>query len=220
LTLDPPTLGSKTQRFDIAVGDVFINYVKGEGRIPGQWVSAERIIGDFKYEGRRIYDDGIWPYRWPVEPITPRYVADDGIVARDLISEMELFAGQTARNWGSPLRSQGREISRPDGELLISLLSSGAPMDRVPNNIPPHRSDAVRVTRRKTRQVPLSLRYKVLKRDDFRCVKCGRSPAMEPGLQLHVDHVTPWSEGGDTVLDNLQCLCAECNLGKSNRDTG
>jgi 5-methylcytosine-specific restriction endonuclease McrA len=33
---------------------------------------------------------------------------------------------------------------------------------------------------------------------------------------LHVDHIKPWSHGGETIEDNLQTLCATCNLGKSN----
>ncbi len=32
----------------------------------------------------------------------------------------------------------------------------------------------------------------------------------------HIDHIKPWSKGGETVLENLQTLCATCNLGKSN----
>lgn len=70
------------------------------------------------------------------------------------------------------------------------------------------------------RGVSLSLRYEALKRDSFRCVKCGRSPATETGVQLHIDHVISWANGGETVLANLQTLCSDCNLGKSNRHDG
>jgi len=31
-----------------------------------------------------------------------------------------------------------------------------------------------------------------------------------------VDHITAWSNGGETILENLQTLCSDCNLGKSN----
>ncbi|MCW5775769.1 MAG: HNH endonuclease [Phycisphaeraceae bacterium] len=31
---------------------------------------------------------------------------------------------------------------------------------------------------------------------------------------LHVDHILAWSNGGETVLANLQTLCDRCNLGK------
>jgi hypothetical protein len=65
-----------------------------------------------------------------------------------------------------------------------------------------------------SRAVPLGLRYAVLRRDRFRCILCGRSPATDIGVCLHVDHIHPWSLGGETVLENLRSLCEDCNLGK------
>ena len=55
-----------------------------------------------------------------------------------------------------------------------------------------------------------------MKRDNFKCCMCGRSPSTTIGLELHIDHIIPWSMGGETVIDNLQTLCSDCNLGKSN----
>ncbi|MFA5260175.1 MAG: HNH endonuclease, partial [Candidatus Omnitrophota bacterium] len=70
---------------------------------------------------------------------------------------------------------------------------------------------------RKTKREPnWRLRFKVMKRDSFRCVACGRSPAKSPDVELHIDHIKPWSMGGETVIENLQTLCSVCNLGKSN----
>jgi len=68
----------------------------------------------------------------------------------------------------------------------------------------------------KSRSIPLNIRVKVLNRDNFRCVFCGKSPATDVGVKLHVDHVVPFSKGGTNSLDNLQSLCEQCNLGKSN----
>ena len=68
----------------------------------------------------------------------------------------------------------------------------------------------------KTQREPnLRLRFKVLDRDHFKCCSCGASPAKDSSVELHVDHIKPWSEGGETVFDNLQTLCSKCNLGKS-----
>lgn len=68
-----------------------------------------------------------------------------------------------------------------------------------------------------SRSINLALRYKVLCRDRFRCVICGRSPAKEPNIELHVDHIHPWSKGGQNTEDNLRTLCFDCNLGKGSK---
>lgn len=70
--------------------------------------------------------------------------------------------------------------------------------------------------RHKTNREPnLRLRFKVLLRDNFKCSQCGRSPATDSSVELHVDHIYPWAKGGETTFDNLRTLCKECNLGKS-----
>ncbi len=66
------------------------------------------------------------------------------------------------------------------------------------------------------RGINLRLRWQVMKRDNFKCCCCGASPATDPTVELHVDHVLPYSKGGKTTLDNLQTLCSKCNLGKGN----
>lgn len=71
---------------------------------------------------------------------------------------------------------------------------------------------------RKYRTVSLNTRVKVLSRDKFRCVFCGKSPATDIGTQLHVDHIIPFSKGGLNSIENLQTLCEKCNLGKSNKE--
>jgi hypothetical protein len=72
------------------------------------------------------------------------------------------------------------------------------------------------IIKRTPRGINLRLRWIILKRDNFSCKNCGRSPAKDPTIILHVDHKTPWSKGGETVVDNLEALCQQCNLGKSN----
>ncbi len=70
-------------------------------------------------------------------------------------------------------------------------------------------------SRKTARDPSLRLRFKVLRSDNFTCRQCGASPARTLGVELHVDHVVPWSKGGLTTFDNLQTLCSQCNLGKS-----
>ena len=66
------------------------------------------------------------------------------------------------------------------------------------------------------RGVNWRLRFKVMQRDSFTCVACGRSPAKSKDIELHVDHIIPWSKCGETIYENLQTLCSVCNIGKSN----
>lgn len=60
-----------------------------------------------------------------------------------------------------------------------------------------------------------SLRYDILKRDNFRCQICGSNA--QDGVKLHVDHIVPVSKGGQTIKTNLRTLCDRCNLGKSDK---
>ncbi len=72
--------------------------------------------------------------------------------------------------------------------------------------------------KRNTRSISDKLRYQVLKRDNFKCCACGTSPAKDPSVELHIDHIIPWSKGGESTLENLQTLCSKCNLGKSDSE--
>jgi hypothetical protein len=82
-----------------------------------------------------------------------------------------------------------------------------------------YRANAGEQKNRRTRTISLSVRVKVLARDKFKCVFCGKSPATDVGTQLHIDHIAPFSRGGQNTLENLQTLCLECNLGKSNLES-
>ena len=64
------------------------------------------------------------------------------------------------------------------------------------------------------REISERLRFRILVRDGFRCGACGASPLESRGTELHVDHIVPWSKGGETVPDNLAAKCSRCNLGK------
>lgn len=59
-----------------------------------------------------------------------------------------------------------------------------------------------------------SIRFEVLKRDDFTCVYCGRR---SPDVELEVDHILPRKDGGTDDIENLTTACKECNRGKSAR---
>ena len=58
------------------------------------------------------------------------------------------------------------------------------------------------------------LRHEVFKRDNYKCIECGKD---NKNSTLHVDHIIPISQSGNDELENLQTLCQACNLAKSNR---
>jgi hypothetical protein len=82
-------------------------------------------------------------------------------------------------------------------------------------HIPMEPRDQLDLKSRKTpRNVNWRLRAQVLMRDSAKCRLCGATPT--DGAKLHVDHIQPWSKGGETTIENLQILCEICNIGKGN----
>lgn len=69
------------------------------------------------------------------------------------------------------------------------------------------------VSRKRTPIGP-KMRHEVFKRDKYRCKECGSTN--KEGA-LHVDHIIPVSQGGMDELSNLQTLCSNCNIAKSNK---
>ncbi len=153
---------------------------------------------------------------------------------KDLVPETELFA-ELERVW----RLKGHRPSRTEWEASNPRFSyttyktrfkgwtnacvrfiefkSGEPLtgptsSHVQAAAPSESNAQIPPSRR--RNIPDRLRLRVLIRDGFSCVYCGRSPATERGVSLHMDHKIPFSAGGETVFENLQTLCQKCNLGK------
>jgi len=63
------------------------------------------------------------------------------------------------------------------------------------------------------------LRYRVLRKRGGSCECCGRN-YRDHGVVVHVDHIKPRSKYPhlSLVFENLQVLCEDCNIGKSNKD--
>jgi len=62
------------------------------------------------------------------------------------------------------------------------------------------------------------LRVDVIEEQKAICAMCGRSPKTH-SVVIHVDHIKPRSKHPELelTLSNLQVLCVDCNLGKSDR---
>ena len=63
----------------------------------------------------------------------------------------------------------------------------------------------------KREPIPQDVMDQVWNRDGGKCVNCGSVENLE------FDHIIPFSKGGATSYRNLQLLCKQCNISKSNR---
>lgn len=54
----------------------------------------------------------------------------------------------------------------------------------------------------------------VYERQDHKCAICEKEFEYK---DMHGDHITPWTRGGKTTLENCQMLCVKCNLQKGSR---
>ena len=102
---------------------------------------------------------------------------------------------------------------RSYGESWIVLDNPGLIDGWLPVSSPPRIEQDVGIVAQ-SRRIRPSLRFAVLRRDNFRCRYCGRTAAE---VTLHIDHWIPDSRGGPTILDNLITACRDCNLGKGAR---
>lgn len=66
-------------------------------------------------------------------------------------------------------------------------------------------------TPRGRRHISDVLRMAVYERDGFTCLHCGGTE------NLSLDHIHPYSRGGEDTIENLQTLCRSCNSRKGAR---
>ena len=131
---------------------------------------------------------------WRILGKQPRY--------QDMNSSVSAYSAGTHENryggWNQALEVFVDEVKKADFESRS-------------NKTPPRIKSGGHQT---SRSINYRLRYLVLRRDNFKCKYCGRSPSTTPGLELEPDHVIPWSAGGEATLENLRSSCSECNIGK------
>lgn len=119
--------------------------------------------------------------------------------------------------WGTWRKALKAFLERVNADVAESQDSKVPALSETPAPASRRRSESSkhRVSVNTRRQnIPLGLRYDVLRHDRFRCVICGASPSTKVGCDLHVDHLHPVALGGMTTIANLRTLCSECNIGK------
>lgn len=162
----------------------------------GSWKKALKILGiiggrEFKYTSQEFVDN--------LETIWKQLGYPPG---QRKISKLGLKISQTPyrRIWGS-VKTACIQISKyHEGKIKKEELLFGKSAYKI------------------RQAINLNIRYAVLKRDNFKCVKCGRSPSVNHKVELEVDHIKPVARGGTSDVENLQTLCKDCNQGKKDKE--
>lgn len=151
-------------------------------------VYGDYLILDYRFKGVFLTDDDVHMHHcW--------FGADD--------EEFEDSAFNS-HLLGEPLSKFVNVLSNQTsmGEIMVERMKC----ELLPNK-------QVKSKRRKRTHIPKGMRHEVFKRDNYTCCECGARK--DDGATLHVDHIIPVSKGGSDELDNLQTLCSDCNLNKS-----
>ncbi len=120
--------------------------------------------------------------------------------------------------WNKAIHAFIADREKPEEEIVInnSKTENEIPIDNVVEIVNPENSNIVETIIMKTpRSVPPKLRFRVFMRDHFTCQYCKRTKE-EDGVKLQADHIIAYSNGGETVFENLITACWDCNIGKSN----
>lgn len=103
----------------------------------------------------------------------------------------------------------------PGAVKLASKLVAAGLWSRAEGGYQFHESDEIRrlwsIEHLDGRKIPLELRAFVFERDGRCCLECGVTE------DLTLDHIYPWSLGGQHTADNLRVLCRSCNSKKGAR---
>ncbi|MCD6452253.1 MAG: HNH endonuclease, partial [Acidobacteria bacterium] len=95
-------------------------------------------------------------------------------------------------------RDPWREIRRLYQEGILIKVRKGV-----------YKYDPNLTNKRELNEFPPEVKEKIFKRDNYRCVVCGRG--IEDGVEIHADHKIPLDKGGTNNVDNGQTLCSEHN---------
>lgn len=104
---------------------------------------------------------------------------------------------------GQVFRDPDRSIRKLAQNGLLIKVSKGV-----------YRYDPDLIVQRNLEDFTAAQKEAIMKRDNYRCVVCGRG--LKDGVELQVDHIKPKDKGGKAEIDNGQTLCAQHNFQKKN----
>ena len=99
-----------------------------------------------------------------------------------------------------------------DPDRSIRQLSQSGFLIKIAKGI--YKYDPQKAHKRKLEDFTAAQKEAILKRDDYKCVICGRGK--KDGVDLHIDHIKPKDFGGEATIENGQTLCSQHNFIKKN----
>jgi len=137
---------------------------------------------------------------------------------RDLV--IKFFKSNPKRNIKHPevvdwltkewLKHTGEVFRDPD-RAIRNLAQEGF-LQKISKGI--YRYDPEHIIHRELEDFTQDQKAAIMKRDNYRCVVCGKGKA--DGIELQVDHIKPKDFGGEATIENGQTLCAQHNYKKKN----
>jgi len=97
-----------------------------------------------------------------------------------------------------------------DPDRAIRKLSQQGQLIKISKGVYKYDSDFV--NNRELEDFTSAQKEEIFKRDDYRCVICGRGRA--DGVEIQADHIKPKELGGKAEIENGQTLCAQHNFQK------
>ena len=97
-----------------------------------------------------------------------------------------------------------------DPDRAIRKLSQEGQLIKIAKGI--YKYDPEFVNKRELEDFTSTQKEEIFKRDNYRCVICGRGKA--EGIEIQADHIKPKELGGKAEITNGQTLCAQHNFQK------
>ena len=107
------------------------------------------------------------------------------------------------RKTGKTLRDPDRQIRKFHQQGLLIKVAKGV-----------YKYDPDLIVNNQLADFSTQQKQTILKRDNHRCVICGKGT--KDGVELQVDHIKPKDKGGKATIANGQTLCATHNFRKKN----
>lgn len=117
--------------------------------------------------------------------------------------DVDWATDQWLREHDTPPRDPWRSIRALHQEGILIKVRKGV-----------YKYDPTAVIHRELEDFTPEQKEQIFKRDNYRCVICGRG--RPDGVEIQADHIKPKDKGGQATLENGQTLCAEHNFKKKN----